>query len=307
MQNTINYNLKKPDYTDFADIQDINDNMDKIDEELAAPTGDTADSTATFTCSDVSDGDAAAWTNVPALTSGETHKSLFAKMSQMFKNSRFLYKLLGTTDISNIGDGTVTKALSVLNANFGKIINSDAELDALSGTCFFGGSYESTYFGALDYNGVQIDNAQQRTQIVVVTSDLLYRVDDIGTGHEGNWSEWNAIPYNTATLLNSLNNDVANISSLLSSNGETFKFIVLSGVGFDAAYAQTQSNSVSILHILDTQLTAPFASNNFVAIQWKNGTGNFGFQFVLGYDATNSNKIAIRTRGNGVWGNWRTI
>lgn len=90
------------------------------------------------------------------------------------------------------------------NANFGKIINSDAELDALSGTCFFGGSYGSTYFGALDYNGVQIDNAQQRTQIVVVTSDLLYRVDDIGTGHEGNWSGWNVIPYNTATLLNSL-------------------------------------------------------------------------------------------------------
>jgi hypothetical protein len=116
MQNTINYNLKKPDYTDFADIKDINDNMDKIDEELAAPTGDTADSTATFTCSDVADGDAAAWTNVPALTSGETHKSLFAKMSQMFKNIRYLYKMLGTTDISSIGDGTVTNALSVLNA-----------------------------------------------------------------------------------------------------------------------------------------------------------------------------------------------
>ena len=115
MQNTINYNLKKPDYTDFADIQDINDNMDKIDEELAAPTGDTADSTATFTCSDVSDGDAAAWTNVPALTSGETHKSIFAKMSQMFKNLRYLYKLLGTTDISSIGNGTVTGGLSSLN------------------------------------------------------------------------------------------------------------------------------------------------------------------------------------------------
>lgn len=115
MQNTRNYNLKKPDYTDFADIKDINDNMDKLDEELAAPTGDTADSTATFTCSDVADGDAAAWTNVPALTSGETHKSIFAKMSQMFKNLRYLYKLLGTTDISSIGNGTVTGGLSSLN------------------------------------------------------------------------------------------------------------------------------------------------------------------------------------------------
>ena len=116
MQNTTNLNLKKPDYTDFADIQDINDNMDTIDSELAAPTGDSANSTTTFTCSDVADGGASSWTTVPALTSGETHKSLFAKMSQMFKNIRYLYKMLGTTDISSIGNGTVTNALSVLNA-----------------------------------------------------------------------------------------------------------------------------------------------------------------------------------------------
>jgi len=117
MQNTTNYNLKKPDYTDFADIADINDNMDTIDAQLAAPTGDSADSTTTFTTSDTADGSASSWTTVPALTSGETHKSLFAKMSQMFKNVRYLYKLLGTTDISSIGNGTVTNALSVLNAN----------------------------------------------------------------------------------------------------------------------------------------------------------------------------------------------
>ena len=115
MQYTRNYNLKKPDYTDFADIEDINDNMDKLDEELAAPTGDSADSTTTFTTSDTADGGASSWTTVPALASGETHKSLFAKMSQMFKNIRFLYKLLGTTDISSIGNGTVTGGLSSLN------------------------------------------------------------------------------------------------------------------------------------------------------------------------------------------------
>ena len=118
MQNTTNLNLKKPDYTDFADIQDINDNMDTIDAELAAPTGDSANSTTTFTCSDVADGSASSWTTVPALTSGETHKSLFAKMSQMFKNIRYLYKMLGTTDISSIGNGTVTGGLSSLNDSF---------------------------------------------------------------------------------------------------------------------------------------------------------------------------------------------
>lgn len=113
MQNTTNLGLKKPDYTDFADIQDINDNMDALDEAIH----DTQNSVATFTSSDVADGSATSWTSVTKVDSGETHKSIFAKMSQMFKNIRYLYKLLGTTDISSIGNGTVTNALSVLNAN----------------------------------------------------------------------------------------------------------------------------------------------------------------------------------------------
>ena len=75
-----------------------------------------ADMVEDFTSSDVADGSATAWTGVNPLTSGETNKSIFAKLSQMFKNIRYLYKMLGTTDISSIGDGTVTKALSVLNA-----------------------------------------------------------------------------------------------------------------------------------------------------------------------------------------------
>ena len=191
----------------YALAEDLADLADVVDQKLDAD-GDSKNNTVTFTSSDMADSAVTkntGWETVAPLASGETHENFMTKFSKIVKNLRWLYKLMGTTDISSIGNGTVTNALSVLNANFGKILNSDAELDALSGTCFFGGSYSSTYFGALDYNGVQIDNAQQRTQIVVVTSNLLYRVDDIGTGHEGNWSEWNAIPYNTATLLDSLN------------------------------------------------------------------------------------------------------
>ena len=81
-----------------------------------------ADMVEDFTSSDVADGSATAWTGVNPLTSGETNKSIFAKLSQMFKNIRFLYKLLGTTDISNIGNGTVTNALSVLNAKTGGLL-----------------------------------------------------------------------------------------------------------------------------------------------------------------------------------------
>lgn len=85
-----------------------------------ATGGDTASNVASFTSSDVADGSASAWTSVATLTSGEKHTSLFAKVSQMFKNVRYLYKMLGTTDISTIGGGTVTGAISSQNDAFAK-------------------------------------------------------------------------------------------------------------------------------------------------------------------------------------------
>lgn len=75
------------------------------------------DHTATFTSADVADGSATEWTTVAKLASGETHKSIFGKISTMFKNVRYLYKMLGTTDISSIGGGTVTGAINTLNGN----------------------------------------------------------------------------------------------------------------------------------------------------------------------------------------------
>ena len=80
-----------------------------------ATGGDTAENTATFTSSDVADGSASAWTSVSKLSSGEKHSSILKKVSQMFKNVRYLYKMLGTTDISKIGNGTCTGAISSLN------------------------------------------------------------------------------------------------------------------------------------------------------------------------------------------------
>lgn len=95
-----------------------------------ATGGDTASNVTSFTSSDVADGSAPSWTNVATLTSGETHTSLFTKVSQMFKNVRYLYKMLGTTDISSIGGGTVTGAISSQNKALAKTVfyvNSNKE------------------------------------------------------------------------------------------------------------------------------------------------------------------------------------
>ena len=78
-------------------------------------TGDTKDNTATFTSGDATS--PTAWTDVATIASGEKHSSLFNKLSTMIKNVRYLYKMLGTTDISKIGNGTCTGAISTINSN----------------------------------------------------------------------------------------------------------------------------------------------------------------------------------------------
>lgn len=82
--------------------------------------GDSQNNTVTFTSSDVADGSATSWTSVTALASGISHATFLQRASQMFKNVRYLYKMLGTTDISSIGDGTVKGAISTLNSNLVK-------------------------------------------------------------------------------------------------------------------------------------------------------------------------------------------
>lgn len=97
-----------------------------------ATNGDSKSNTVTFTSNDVADGSATSWTSVTALESGITHATFFQRVSQMFKNVRYLYKMLGTTDVSSIGNGTVTDAISTLNSNLGnkqsKMVYSTTEL-----------------------------------------------------------------------------------------------------------------------------------------------------------------------------------
>lgn len=65
-------------------------------------------------------GDAASptgWADVGVIASGEKHSSLMRKFSLAVKNVRYLWKLLGSTSLAGIGDGTVTGAVSSLNTH----------------------------------------------------------------------------------------------------------------------------------------------------------------------------------------------
>ena len=78
---------------------------------------DTRYALTTFKSNDSTTGDS---TPPSLLASGETHASIFSKVSTIFKNVRWLLSKMGTTDISSIGNGTVTGALSKLNSNIAK-------------------------------------------------------------------------------------------------------------------------------------------------------------------------------------------
>ena len=71
-----------------------------------AQGNDISDSTVNFTSGDSLNPTAP--TNVDLIKSGETLKGLINKFSIMIKNTRYLLKMLGTTDISALADGTVT-------------------------------------------------------------------------------------------------------------------------------------------------------------------------------------------------------
>ena len=52
--------------------------------------------TTKFASSDVAQGSATGWTNVDQMTTADNHATLFTKITQMAKNVRYLYNVLGT-------------------------------------------------------------------------------------------------------------------------------------------------------------------------------------------------------------------
>lgn len=118
--------------------------------------GDSQSNTVTFTSNDSLTGDSTA----PALlTSGETHASIFGKVSTIFKNVRWLLSKIGTTDISALGDGTVTGALSTLNSNIGtKLSNTDIKISSKTYTITSLTEWWGMYAWDTSYSDIGIPN-----------------------------------------------------------------------------------------------------------------------------------------------------
>ena len=93
-------------------------------------TGDSANNTVAYTSADdasvfnsgnLGGQSAYAWTATAKIATGEKHSVLFNKISTMFKNIRTIAKLIGTTDISAVGDGTVSGAIGTLSSDLSEL------------------------------------------------------------------------------------------------------------------------------------------------------------------------------------------
>ena len=107
-----------------------NVNITSEDVGALAENGDSKDNTVTYTSADATTADA--WTDVAVLATGEKHSSIFAKISTMFKNIRYIYthfikseNILETLEeiSANTTSGKVAGALAVkeLNGNLNDI------------------------------------------------------------------------------------------------------------------------------------------------------------------------------------------
>lgn len=125
-------------------------------------TGDTKDNTVTFSSGDATN--PTGWADVVLIGSSETHSSLGRKLSLVAKNMRYLWKLLGSTSLSGIGDGTVTGAISALNTGL-----TWKYLGYNSGECRFELPAHKEIYVAVDFHS---DASLRRTLLIPRIEDF---------------------------------------------------------------------------------------------------------------------------------------
>lgn len=110
--------------TNYYDKTDVDKKIDEIPKtdltNYLTKTGDGSNLTAAFEEA----------TTLEELTTGEKLSSIFGKLKLAVKNLKSLISLIGTTDISTIGDGTITGGLNDVNGKLPEYIDITAKCPA---------------------------------------------------------------------------------------------------------------------------------------------------------------------------------
>lgn len=125
LENDVGYITKSvSNLTNYYDKTDVDKKIDEIPKtdltNYLTKTGDGSNLTAAFEEA----------TTLDELTTGEKLSSILGKIKLAVKNLKSLIGLIGTTDISTIGDGTITGGLSDVN---GKLKSVDYDITFPSG------------------------------------------------------------------------------------------------------------------------------------------------------------------------------
>lgn len=123
LENDAGYITKKvSDLTNYYDKTTVDEKIDAIPKtdltNYLTKTGDGSNLTAAFEEA----------TTLEELTTGEKLSSIFGKLKLAVKNLKSLISLIGTTDISTIGDGTITGGLNDVNGKLNKFVTEKVEL-----------------------------------------------------------------------------------------------------------------------------------------------------------------------------------
>ena len=120
LENDVGYITKSvSNLTNYYDKTDVDKKIDEIPKtdltNYLTKTGDGSNLTAAFEEA----------TTLDELTTGEKLSYILGKIKLAVKNIKSLISLIGTTDISTIGDGTITGGLNDVNGKLGNIYISD--------------------------------------------------------------------------------------------------------------------------------------------------------------------------------------
>ena len=177
LENDVGYITKKvSNLTNYYDKTTVDEKIDAIPKtdltNYLTKTGDGSDLTAAFEEA----------TNLEELTTGEKLSSIFGKLKLAVKNLKSLIGLIGNTDISDIGDGTITGGLSDVNGKLKAKIQI-AEITGKTGTGKSVGiltiprsSYPNTV--AIIPLGYATNSSIQVGAIKITDTDFLFAVQD---------------------------------------------------------------------------------------------------------------------------------
>lgn len=190
-------------YALAADLTTEIANRKVADSKDNTVTYTSADDVSIFNSGDLGGDSDYAWAPVAKIDSAEKHSVLFNKVSTMFKNIRTIAKLIGTTDISAVGDGTVSGAIGTLSSDLSELenytvtsINTQNEIinRTTAGTSTYTLTHDCVLLiniftntstdsgGSVYVNDVEIARATSRAGLINTVSSFRCKAGDVVRG-----------------------------------------------------------------------------------------------------------------------------